>query len=101
MIQLLQISSPVNFFSAIADEAADSSHKEKMSLVLHFVDSDMNIREEFIAFLHCKYGLSGAQLAKLLLDALNDLTLSIEDCYGAPSVSLLFTLFKALNIIIY
>ena len=53
-----------------------------MSLVLHFVDSNMNIREEFIAFLHCKYGLSGAQLAKLLLDTLNDLTLSIEDCRG-------------------
>ena len=70
------------FFSVIADEAADSSHKEKMSLVLRFVDSDMNIREEFIAFLHCKYGLSGAQLARLLLDALNDLTLSIEDCRG-------------------
>ena len=53
-----------------------------MSLVLRFVDSDMNIREEFIAFLPCKYGLSGAQLARLLLDALNDITLSIEDCRG-------------------
>ena len=70
------------FFSVIADEAADSSHREQMSLVLRFVDSNMSIREEFIAFLHCKYGLSGAQLAKLLLDALNDLTLSIEDCRG-------------------
>jgi hypothetical protein len=50
-----------------------------MSLVLRFVDTDMNIREEFIAFLHCKWGLSGAQL---VLEALNDLTLSIEDCRG-------------------
>ena len=53
-----------------------------MSLVLRFVDTDMNIREEFIAFVHCKWGLSGAQLAKLVLEALNDLTLSIEDCRG-------------------
>lgn len=70
------------FFTIIADEAADSSHREQMSLVLRFVDTDMNIREEFIAFLHCKWGLSGAQLAKLVLEALNDLTLSIEDCRG-------------------
>ncbi len=70
------------FFSIIADEAADSSHKEQMSLVLRFVDADMNIREEFIAFLQCKWGLSGAQLAKRILEALSDLTLSIDDCMG-------------------
>ncbi|XP_046863323.1 52 kDa repressor of the inhibitor of the protein kinase-like [Xenia sp. Carnegie-2017] len=62
--------------------ASDSSHKEQMSLVLRFVDTDMNIREEFISFLFCKWGLSGAQLAKLLLEALKELTLSIDDCRG-------------------
>ncbi|CAB3995266.1 Hypothetical predicted protein [Paramuricea clavata] len=67
-------------FIIIAGEAADSSHRKQMSLVLCFVDTDMNIREEFIAFLHCKWALSGAALAKLVLEALNDLTLSIEDC---------------------
>jgi hypothetical protein len=53
-----------------------------MSLVLRFVDINMNIREEFIAFLRCKWGLSGEQLGKLILEALNDLTLSIDDCRG-------------------
>ena len=53
-----------------------------MSLVLRFVDGDYNIREEFIAFMNCKWGLSGAQLAKLLLETLSDLTLSIDDCQG-------------------
>lgn len=38
------------FFSIIADEAADCSNKEKMSLVLRFVDSDLNIREANIRF---------------------------------------------------
>ena len=57
------------FYSIIVDEASDSSGKEEMSLLLRFVDSEMNIREEFIAFLHCKWGLSGAQLAKLILEA--------------------------------
>ncbi|XP_046851760.1 52 kDa repressor of the inhibitor of the protein kinase-like [Xenia sp. Carnegie-2017] len=70
------------FFSVIADEASDSSYKEQMSLVLRFVDTDMNIREEFISFLFCKWRLSGAQLAKLLLEALKELTLSIDDCRG-------------------
>ena len=70
------------FFTIIADEAADSSHKEQMALVLRFVDKNMDVREEFIAFLQCKWGLSGENLAKLLLDALNDLDLPIEDCRG-------------------
>ena len=64
------------FYCIIADEASDSSRKKQMSLVLCFVDSEMNIKEEFIAFLHCKWGLSGAQLAKLILEALGDLRLS-------------------------
>ena len=70
------------FFTIIADEAADSSHKEQMSLVLRFVDSEMNVREEFISFLQCKWGLTGANLAKLILEALDNLTLSIENCRG-------------------
>ena len=74
------------FYCIIADEASHSSGKEQMSLVLRFVGSEMNIREEFIAFLHCKWGLSGAQLAKLILEALNNLTLSVEDCRGQGRV---------------
>ena len=53
-----------------------------MPLVLRFVDANMDIREKFIAFLDCKWGLSGAQHPKRLLEALNYLTLSIEDCRG-------------------
>ena len=46
------------FYSITADETLDSSHKEKMSLILCFDDAKIDIREEFIAFLHCKWGLS-------------------------------------------
>ena len=70
------------FFTIIADEAADSSHKEQMAFALRFLDKNMEIREEFIAFLQCKWGLSGENLAKLLLDAVSDLDLRIEDCQG-------------------
>ena len=36
------------FYSIIADEASDSSHKEKVSLFLCFVDAKVDIRKEFI-----------------------------------------------------
>ena len=80
--QIIQDIKASKFYSIIADEAADSSHNEQMSLVLRFVDINMNIREEFIAFLQCRWGLSGEQLAKLIVDALNELTLSIDNCRG-------------------
>ena len=80
--QIIQDIKASKFYSIIADEAADSSHKEQMSFVLRFVDINMNIREEFIAFLECRWGLSGEQLAKRILEALNDMTLSIDDCRG-------------------
>ena len=55
------------FFSIIADEAADSSNKEQMSLVLRFVDSAGNVREDFVRFLHCEQGLSGKDLSEVIL----------------------------------
>ena len=51
--QLLSETKENKFYSIIAGEA-----KEQMSLDLCFVDSNCDIREEFIAFLHCKWGLS-------------------------------------------
>ena len=52
-----------------------------MALILRFVDKNMDIiREEFVAFLQCKWRLSGEKLARLLLGALNDLDLPIENC---------------------
>ena len=49
------MSKNVLFNYLLIRQASDSSHKEQMSLVLHFVDDKMDIREEFIAFLHCKW----------------------------------------------
>ena len=70
------------YFSIIADEAADCSNKEQLSLVLRFVDDNQNIREDFVRFLQCKWGLSGESLAKLVLDELINFNLSIDDCRG-------------------
>ena len=71
------------YFSIIADEAADCSNKEQLSLVLRFVDDNQNIRENFVRLMHCKWGLSGESLRSLLvLDGLINLNLSIDDCRG-------------------
>ena len=36
-----------------------NSNKEQMSLDIRYVDSDYNIREDFVKFLHCETGLTG------------------------------------------
>ena len=53
-----------------------------MSLALRFVDDHCNIREDFMGFLHCRWGLSGADLSKLLLNKLIEIGLNIQDCRG-------------------
>lgn len=54
-----------------------------MSLVLQIVDKSFNIREELLCFIHCKEGLSGKDLASVMLKCLSDdLKLNIQDCHG-------------------
>ena len=69
-------------YSVIADETSDTSSKEQMSLVLKFVDKHFDVREEFLASLHCKSGLSGKALSETLLEAIAELKLDINDCRG-------------------
>ena len=38
-----------------------------MSFVLRFVDTDGEIREELLGFLHCELGLSGKVLTETIL----------------------------------
>ena len=48
-------------FSAMAVEAADSSNKEQMPVVVRFVDN-FSVREEFLGFIECDTGLTGMAL---------------------------------------
>ena len=66
----------------MADELLDNSNKEQLSLVIRYVDQNFNIREDFIAFLHCESGLTGLDLSQLVLEALENLGLSYKDCRG-------------------
>ncbi|XP_065675661.1 52 kDa repressor of the inhibitor of the protein kinase-like [Hydra vulgaris] len=70
------------YFSNIADEASDSNNKEQLSLVIRFVDSKFNIREEFISFLHCTEDDTGQGLFNVLLKSISDFSLDIMSCRG-------------------
>ncbi|XP_046851139.1 52 kDa repressor of the inhibitor of the protein kinase-like [Xenia sp. Carnegie-2017] len=81
--QLLVDVKKSTFYALIADETCDISNKEQMSLVLRFVDEELNIREEFFRFIHCSEGMSGKDLASVILKCLNEeLNLNIQDCRG-------------------
>ena len=71
-----------NFYAILADEAADCSTKSQMAIVLRFVDCQGNIREEFLEFAECKYGLKGEGLEKLILEVLKKFGLDIKNCRG-------------------
>ena len=43
-----------------------------MSLVVRFVDKDMNIREEFLGFVQCDSGTDGDTLSRTVLQKIED-----------------------------
>ena len=52
-----------------------------MSLVPRSVDKNVDVRKEFLGYLHCKSGLSEKALSETLLEAISELKLDIND-YG-------------------
>ena len=70
------------YFSVIADEAADISNKENPSIVIRFVDKNQTIREKFAAFHPCEEGTTGLAIKNLIMNALTELGISMNDCCG-------------------
>ena len=70
------------YFSISADEAADCSNKEQLSLTIRFVDSLDNVCKEFIEFDHCKEGTTGEALAEQIKGRLQALGLQLENIRG-------------------
>ena len=66
----------------LADEAADVSTLEQMAIVLRFIGSSSEIREDFFGFVVCNEGLSGQAIAKKNLQALKELDLDPNFCRG-------------------
>ena len=69
-------------FSVMADEAADVSNKENLSLVLRYVDSSKNIREEFVGFRLCGEETTGNATKELIINSVRDLGLTMDNCRG-------------------
>ena len=70
------------YFSIMSDEAADISNKENLSVVIRFLDSTKTVREEFLGFYLCEDGTTGAAIKDLIIGAVADLGLSMDDCRG-------------------
>ena len=71
------------YFSILADEAADISNKENLSIVIRFVDASNSIREaDFVGYHLCKEGTTGVAIKNIILKAVSDLGLSMDDCRG-------------------
>lgn len=69
-------------FSVMADGAADISNKENLSLVLRYVDSSKNIREEFVGFRLCGDETTGNAIRVLIINLVRDLGLTMDNCRG-------------------
>lgn len=66
------------FFTVLADETADISNTEQMSIVLRYVDNECNIKEDFIQFTSCRTGISGEALSTNIISILQKLGLDIN-----------------------
>lgn len=69
------------YFAVLADEVTDTSNWEQMSLVLRFVDSQQDIREEFLAFVPCEE-VSGEGLTNKIVEKLEEWGLDVADIRG-------------------
>ena len=70
------------FYSVLADEAADVSNLEQMAIILRFVDSSSQIREDFLGFVVCNEGLSGQAITAIILQVIKELDLDPSLCRG-------------------
>ena len=73
-------------FSVLADEGVDASVHEQMPLVLRFVDSTNQVREEFVGFVICDSGTSGRALADKILSTLHEFSLDVTLMRGQEYV---------------
>ena len=68
------------YFTIIADEAHDTSNKELMSVVLRYVDPNLDVKEDFVGYVHLADGMTGANIADAILNFVSSLGLDIQNC---------------------
>ena len=60
----------------------DKYGREQLSFVLRYVNSDNEIQENFLGFVHLGEGLSGEALSESILKKIDSLGLDIKNCRG-------------------
>ena len=70
------------FFSVLADEVQDKSNHEQLAINIRYVNQEKQISEVFLTFMHCEEGITGKAVADLILKAVADYGLNMEDCRG-------------------
>src|SRR5678815_3127102 len=70
--QILNEVNNCKYFSLLADEVADISGTEQLSIGVHFVDKDFNVREEFLGFTPLKK-LKAEDIARAILSTTRDI----------------------------
>ena len=68
------------YYSFLADESRDCSMRDQLALIFRFADKKNDIREEFVSFLECSYGLSGQSLYRTIKEFLVSVGIDISDC---------------------
>ena len=69
-------------FALILDEASYISNKEQLSFCFRFVDSNNDIREEFLKFIHCDEGVIGRDLFEAMTNTLSEFGFDLMNCRG-------------------
>ncbi len=78
---LCRVSQAVGF-TIVADEVTDISNKEQLSLVLRYASIDDTVREDFIGFVECDEGITGAALATKIFSTLQGYGLDLKKLRG-------------------
>ena len=79
--QIIHKIQTAKFFTILADEVTDCSNLEQVSIVIRFVDSDKNIREDFLSFVTVER-ITGEALATALLSWLESRNIDVSFCRG-------------------
>ena len=69
------------WYTILCDEVTDVSSQEQLSIVLRFVDTNCNIREDFVDFVSVER-ITGEIIASKLKETLARYNLDLQDCRG-------------------
>jgi len=79
--QLLNEITQAKLFSVMADEVTDVSNKEQVSVVIRYVDAELQVKEVFLDLVHTER-ITGDALANLLMNRLIEWQLPLENLRG-------------------